>query len=80
MDNVSGHFYTTLNSVTFWNEGTFSRILSVQDLPVIFEKRYFQSLDKALDFIIASKFCKRDFYFLNRRKKCKVATYNIVTV
>ena len=39
-----------------------------------------QSLDKALDFFIALKFCMSDFYFLNRRKKCKVATYNIVSV
>ena len=39
-----------------------------------------QSLNKALDFFIELKFCKSDFYFLNRCKKCKVAIYNIVSV
>ena len=39
-----------------------------------------QSLDKALFFFIELKVCKSDFYFLNRRKKCKEATYSIVSV
>ena len=45
-----------------------------------FEMSDMQSLHKALDFFIALKFCICDFYFLNRHKKCKVATYNIVSV
>ena len=31
-------------------------------------------------FIIELKFCESDFYFLNGRKKCKVATYNFESV
>ena len=52
----------------------------MQDLPVILKLDTLQSLDKASAFFIALQFCKSDFYFLNRRKKCKVATYNIISV
>ena len=41
---------------------------SVQDLPVILKRHNFQSLEKALNFFMELKFCKSDFYFLNRRK------------
>ena len=66
--------------MTFLNEGTFTRTLSVQDLPVILKWHNLQSLDKALDCFIELKFCKSDLYFLNRRNKCKVATYNLGSV
>ena len=39
-----------------------------------------QSLDKALDLFMELKFCKSDFYFLNRSKNCMVATYNYGSV
>ena len=52
----------------------------MQDLPVILKRDNLQNIDKTLDFYIALKSCTSDFYFLNRRKKCKVATYNIVSV
>ena len=41
-----------------------------------------QSLDKALDLFIAFIFVRAifDFCLLNRRKKCNVVTYNIVSV
>ena len=52
----------------------------MQDLSVILKWDNLQSLDKALYFFMALIFCESDFYFLNRRKKCKVATYNIVSV
>ena len=74
------NIYITLKCVTFRIEGTFSWTLSVQDLPVILKGDNLQSLDKALDVFIALQLCKSDFYFLNRRKKCKVATYNIFSV
>ena len=48
MDNVSEEYFITLKSVTFLNEGTFTRT-SVQDLPVILKWHNLQSLDKALD-------------------------------
>ena len=52
----------------------------MQDLPVILKRDNLQSLDKVFDFFIALKFCNSDYYFLNRLKKCEVATYNIVSV
>ena len=52
----------------------------MKDLPVILKLDNCQSLPKALDFSIELKFCKSDFYFLNRSKTLKVATYNIVSV
>ena len=52
----------------------------MQDLPVVLKRDNLQSLDKVFDFFIALKFCNSDFYFLNRLKKCEVATYNIVSV
>ena len=54
----------------------------MQDLPVILKRDNLQSLDKALDLLIAFIFVRAIFYFclLNRRKKCNVATYNIVSV
>ena len=52
----------------------------MQDLPVILKRDNLQSLDKVFEFFIALKFCNSDFYFLNRLKKCEVATYNIVSV
>ena len=76
---LSNILYHT-KSVTFWNEGTFSRTLPVQDLPVILKRDNLQSLYKVFDFFIALKFCNSDFYFLNRLKKWKVATYNTVSV
>ena len=67
-------------SVTFLNQGTFSWSVSMQNIPVILKWDNLQSLEKTLDFYIALKFCKSDFHFLNRRKKCKVATFNIVSM
>ena len=52
----------------------------MQDLPVVLKRDNLQSLDKVFDFFIALKFCNSDFYFLNRLKKCEMATYNIVSV
>ena len=52
----------------------------MQDLLVILKRDNLQSLDKALNFFIKLKLCKSDFYFLNRRKKCKVTIYNVVSV
>ena len=49
----------------------------MQDLPVILKLHYLQSLDKALDCFIDLKFCHSGFYFLNRRKQCKVAVYSV---
>ena len=68
--------------MTFLNEGTFSQTLSVQDLPVILKGHNVQSLNKALDFFNRIKILnfKREFYSLNRRKKCKLATYNFGSV
>ena len=40
----------------------FFRTLSVQDLPVILKWGNLQSLDKALDVIVALNFCKSDFF------------------
>ena len=57
--------------MTFLNEGTFSRTLSVEDLPAILKGDNLQSLDKALDFFIELKFSRSDFYFLNRRKNVR---------
>ena len=74
------NFLYHTKSVTVSNEGTYSRTLSVQDLPVILKGDNLQSLDKALDVFIALKFSKSDLYFLTRRKKCKVATSNILSV
>ena len=45
-----------------------------------FEMPYLQSIDKALDLFIEFKFFESDFYFLNRSKKCMVATYNFGSV
>ena len=52
----------------------------MQDLSVTLKLDNLQSLEKALDFFITLKFCKGDFYFMNRRIKCKMATYTIVSV
>ena len=52
----------------------------MQDPPVIAKLDNLQSLDKALDFFIALRFCKSDFLFSEQAQKCKVATYNIVSV
>ena len=52
----------------------------MQDLPVILKRHNLQSFDKALDFFMELKFCESDFYLLNGRKKCKVATYNFGSV
>ena len=41
---------------------------------------YLQSLDKALDIFIESKFCDSDFYFLKGSQNCMVATYNFSSV
>ena len=43
------NFYITVKSVTFWNEGTFTRTSSVQGLPVILKWHNLQSLETALD-------------------------------
>ena len=43
----------------------------MQDLPVILKCDNLQTLDKALGLFIDSKFCKNDFYFLNRRKNVR---------
>ena len=67
-------------SVTFWNEGTFTRTSSVQNLPFIFKWHILQSLEKALDLFIEYKFYESDFYFLNGSKNCMVATYNFGSV
>ena len=67
-------------SVTFWNDGTFTRTSSVQDLPVILKWHNLQSLDKALDRFIEFEFCGSDFYFLNGSKTCMMATYNFGSV
>ena len=48
----------------------------MQGLPVILKCHNLQSLDKALDLFIEFKFCESNFYFLNGRKNCMVATYN----
>ena len=66
--------------MTFWNEGTFTQTSSVQDLPVILKLHNLQSLNKALDLFIEFKCCESDFYFLNGRKNCMVATYNFGSV
>ena len=63
-------FYITVKSVTFLNEGIFTPISSVQDLPVNLKWYNFQSLENALNFVMELKFYKSDVYFLNRRKKC----------
>ena len=42
----------------------------MQDLPVILKLDNLQCLGKALDFFIALKFCKSDF-FLNRHKNVR---------
>ena len=52
----------------------------MQGLPHILKFHYLQSLNKALDLLIEFKFCESDFYFLNRSKKCMVATYNFGSV
>ena len=62
--------------MTFWNDGTFTRISSVQGLPVLLKWHNLQSLDNALDLFIEFKFCESDFYYLNGSKNCMVATYN----
>ena len=67
-------------SVTFWNDGTFTRTSSVQGLPDFLKWYHLQSLNKALDLLIEFKFCESDFYFLNRSKNCMVATYNFGSV
>ena len=64
-------------SVTFWNDGTFTRTSFVQDLPVILK---WHNCREALDLFIEFKFCENDFYFLNRSKNCMVATYNFGSV
>ena len=66
--------------MTFWNDGTFTRTSSVQDLPVILKWNNLQSLNKALDLFIEFKFCESNFYFLNGSKNYKVATYNLGSV
>ena len=66
--------------MTFWNDGTFTRISSVQGLSFIFKWHNLQSLDKALDLFIELKFCESDFYFLNGIKNGMVATYNFGSV
>ena len=43
----------------------------MQGLPAISKLNNLQSLDKALDFSIELKFCKSDFYFLNRTKNVR---------
>ena len=53
---------------------------TVQDLPAILKWHNFQSHEKALNFVMELKFCKSDVYFLTRRKKCAVATYNFGSV
>ena len=45
----------------------FTTTLSVHDVPVILKCHNLQSLDKAMDYFIEIKFCKSEFYFLNRR-------------
>ena len=62
--------------MTFWNDGTFTRTLSVQGLPDILKWHNLQSLNKTLDLLIEFKFCESDFYLLNKSKNCMVATYN----
>ena len=52
----------------------------MQGLPVILKRHNLQSLDKAFDLFIESKFCESDFYFLNGSKNCIVATYNFGSV
>ena len=64
----------------FWIDGTFTRTLSVQGLPVILKWHNLQNLDKALDLFIEFKFCESDFDFLNGSKNCVVATYNFGSV
>ena len=66
--------------MTFWNDGTFTRTSSVQDLPDILKWHNLQSLNKALDLLIEFKFCESEFYFLNRSKNGMVATYNFGSV
>ena len=72
--------YITLKSVTFCNEGTFTRTSSVQGLPVFLKWRDLQSLDEALDLFIEFKLCESEFYFLNGSKQFMVATYNFGSV
>ena len=52
----------------------------MQGLPVILKLHNLQSLDKALDLFIEFEFCESDFYFLDRSKKCIVATNNFGSV
>ena len=76
MDNVSDiYFISHKKSVTFYL-GTFTCTSSVQDLPIILKLENLQSLEKPLIFFIDLKFCKSNFYSLNRRKICKVVPYN----
>ena len=71
MDNMSeGYFISQSKVWVFLNEGTFSLTSYVQDLPVTLKCHDFQSLEKALTFHMELKFCKREVYFLNGRKKC----------
>ena len=72
--------YITLKSVTFLNDGIFTRTLSVQGQQDILKWHSLQSLDKALDLFIEFKFCESDFYFLTGSKNCMVATYNFGSV
>ena len=48
-------------SVTFRNDGTFTRTSSVQSPPVILKWQNLQSLDKALYLFKEFKFCESDF-------------------
>ena len=41
---------------------------SLQDIPVILKWHDFQSLEKALNFLIELKFCKSDVYFLSLKQ------------
>ena len=52
----------------------------MQGLPVILKLHNLQSLDKALDLFIEFEFCESDFYFLDRSKKCIVATNDFGSV
>ena len=56
MDNISEEIFYITKKCDFLNEGTFTLTLSVQDLPVILKWNNFQSLEKALIFVMEFKF------------------------
>ena len=73
MDKYLSNILYQLKSETFWNEGTFTQISSVWDLPVILKWHGLQSLDKALDFF--NKILYEQILLSEQSKICKVAAY-----